>query len=100
MEIPKPSRRHLSDAGPQSMLEVCTTSGAKKRRLAAGEERAFIDERVPDPRQVPGGHRPSSTPAPTCGRAAPRGRRARLRLRLLLATRAPVGLPKMRSAEQ
>src|SRR5262249_42750815 len=35
MWTPKPSSRHLSVAGPQSIAEVCTTSGAKKDRLGA-----------------------------------------------------------------
>src|SRR5579872_7393352 len=30
--MPKPSRRHLSDAGPQSIAEVWTTSGTRRRR--------------------------------------------------------------------
>src|SRR5712691_5271889 len=30
--MPKPSSRHLSDAGPQSIAEVCTTSGTNRRR--------------------------------------------------------------------
>ena len=33
---PKPSSRHLSAAGPQSIAEVCTTSGARVRGDGAG----------------------------------------------------------------
>src|SRR5262245_57271721 len=30
--MPNPSSKHLSDAGPQSIADVCTTSGASQRR--------------------------------------------------------------------
>src|SRR5262245_52320697 len=34
--MPKPSSRHVSAAGPQSMAEVCTTSGTRRRRVEEG----------------------------------------------------------------